>query len=483
MNRIFLFLMLASGFSYASPSFDCGKASTLTEKTICTDKIGLLKDQDSKLSDIYRKNLRVENSDLLKKSQQNWLRFRDKTCASDYELDNENCLHQLYGDRIDELENGIITFHIKASQLPYEIALGDLFKGKLIYSESEISKENEVFNNELSLHLIINERKADLWSVISESPDITDGTFNLNSISIYISKNNNIVLMVDSTETDNAMTSSGTYEINRYRYFVISKSREVFSQGELESGGGEERTSLNINWNQNEVLGLNVTSYRQRYDNFNYLLPVEFTNYEFNLDGNNWKKRRQELMMDLENDENVHKYMKIYQGIDSESMKKNKALLGSNESSSCIENNIDWSEVAQSLTYWMGITMKFDHKMSREQALYAIPKLFKYQQEHEFSKTQRALAIGLNFYRELIESTPQWKEKFDVIAREQDVNINTMTNIGFPSLNTNCSNNIVVTQYEYIKFNRWLYTFWLRRYMDGSYDSAKLIINHYATQD
>lgn len=483
MHRIFIFLILASGFSYASPSFDCSKASTLTEKTICTDEIGLLKDQDSQLSDIYRKELRVVNSDLLKKSQQNWLRFRDKTCASGYELDNENCLYQLYGDRIDELENGIITFHIKASQLPYEVALGDLFKGKLIYSASEISKENGVINKELILHLVINERKMKLWSVMSEKSDITDGTFNLNSISIYISKNNSIVLMVDSTENDNAMTSSGTYEINRYRYFLISGTGEVFFQGELESGGGEERTRLKINWNQNEVLGLNVTSYSQRYDNFNYLLPMKFTNYEFNPDGNNWKKRRQELTMDLENDENVYKYMKMYQEIDSESMKKNKALLGLNDSSSCIENTIDWSEVAQSLTYWMDIATKFDHKMSRDQDLYAIPKLFKYQQEHEFSKTQRALAVGLNFYRELIESTPQWKEKFDALAREQDVNVNTMTNIGFPSLNASCSNDIVVTRYEYIKFNRWLYTFWLRRFMDGSYDSAKLIISHYAAQD
>lgn len=483
MYRLFILLILSPGFSYASPSFDCTKASTVTEKAICADNIGFLRDQDSRLAELYRNKIKNGESDLLKKSQRDWLRFRDKTCASDYELDNENCLHALYGERINELENEIVSFHIRVFELPYEIEIGNLFKGKFVYVENEISGNDEISKFSSDLFLINNDgRKSNLWSAVSEKSD-TDGVdYNLKSVTIYIVKNN-VILKIDSSEINRAMTSSGSYEIDRSRYFTISSSGQSFFQGEIESGGGVERTYLSIDWSPDISIGLSVKAYSHRYDNFNYLIPVDFFDYEFNLTGESWKENAKKLNRDLENEKGVNKYLAIYQELDSRNFKRINRIKNTPDLPVCIENGIDWSEVAISLNYWLGIAMMTDFKMIRDQSLYAIPKLFNYKKEYNFSKSQKALAVGLNHYRELIESTPQWKEKFDALDKEQDVNINTMENIGFPSLNSDCSNNVVIPQYGYIKFNRWLYTFWLRRYLDGSYDSAKSIVKYYAAQD
>lgn len=483
MHRIFILLILSSGFSFAAPSFDCSKASTVTEKTICNDNIGLLQDQDSRLAEIYRNKIKNGEPDLLKKSQREWLKFRDKTCTSDYELDNENCLHTLYGERINELENEIVSFNIRAAELPYEIKIGNLFKGKFLYVEEEIPESDEISKLSSDLFLINDDgSKSNLWSAVSEKSESEGIDFRLKSVTVYVVKNN-VILKIDSSETNRAMTSSGSYEIDRSRYFTTSSSGQVFFQGEIEKGGGEERTYLSINWSPDISFGLSVKAYSHRYDNFNYLIPVDFFEYEFNSAGENWKKNLKKLNRDLENEKNVNKYLIIYQELDSRNFRKINNVKNTPELPACIENGIDWSEVAISLNYWLGIAMMTDFKMSRDQSLYAIPKLFNYKKEYSFSKSQKALALGLNYYRELIESTPQWKEKFDALAREQDVNINTMENIGFPSLNSDCSNNVVVPQYEYIKFNRWLYTFWLRRYLDGSYDSVKSIVKYYAVRD
>ncbi len=79
--------------------FNCKKANSLIEKTICTDK--LLADGDLLLSleyDKIQKNLSLR--DTLKSSQQKWLEVRNLECRSD---NLKECLIQKYRGRIIEL--------------------------------------------------------------------------------------------------------------------------------------------------------------------------------------------------------------------------------------------------------------------------------------------------------------------------------------------------------------------------------------------
>ena len=80
------------------PSFDCGKASTFSEKAICTDT--LLGELDGALAENYKYMLASDVGDGaradLKTTQKKWLEERNK-CA-----DNQ-CLENAYRKRIDEI--------------------------------------------------------------------------------------------------------------------------------------------------------------------------------------------------------------------------------------------------------------------------------------------------------------------------------------------------------------------------------------------
>ncbi len=91
------FLMLLSPASY-SASFDCDKASTETEKLICSDsKLGFM---DEDLTSVYASLMSTyppEERVSIKDGQRAWLSDRNKTCQS-----VEEC-RDVYSKRVDDL--------------------------------------------------------------------------------------------------------------------------------------------------------------------------------------------------------------------------------------------------------------------------------------------------------------------------------------------------------------------------------------------
>lgn len=104
-KKIIFILLMVSGFSpfiYAA-SFDCGKASTNIEKTICNDRT--LSELDYAMAYHYRSVLSLasvkERQDAIK-GQRKWLKYRNGECGK---ISNGNaCLSKLYSARIKELE-------------------------------------------------------------------------------------------------------------------------------------------------------------------------------------------------------------------------------------------------------------------------------------------------------------------------------------------------------------------------------------------
>ncbi len=83
-----------------SQSFDCQKAATAIERTICTD--GTLKQLDSELARNYRAAVRrivPEGSKALVATQRAWVSDRDRQCASGA----SECLAEKYRERNDLL--------------------------------------------------------------------------------------------------------------------------------------------------------------------------------------------------------------------------------------------------------------------------------------------------------------------------------------------------------------------------------------------
>lgn len=98
-----LILLFSSTIFAASAAFDCKKASTQTEKTICANED--LQEDDDKLNRLYKQlfSLSSDNQKTeLKKQQQQWLVDRNK-------ISDEGFLKTLYEARIQELKKSTNT--------------------------------------------------------------------------------------------------------------------------------------------------------------------------------------------------------------------------------------------------------------------------------------------------------------------------------------------------------------------------------------
>ncbi|MDR1080735.1 MAG: lysozyme inhibitor LprI family protein [Deltaproteobacteria bacterium] len=85
----------------AQPSFDCRKATSSVEITICNNSD--LSMRDGVMSDLYndaRNSPYIDRNDLLR-SQRAWWRKRENQCGRSRQA--VKCLEDLYSERIDEL--------------------------------------------------------------------------------------------------------------------------------------------------------------------------------------------------------------------------------------------------------------------------------------------------------------------------------------------------------------------------------------------
>lgn len=105
-----LFLFLFSAFAQAT-SFDCAKARTLQEKTICTDP--KLSAADDQMAAAYHKLLNAiptETRPEIREEQIAWLRFRPLRCSTAPRTSPapmSDCLAMLYRERTHDLENSL----------------------------------------------------------------------------------------------------------------------------------------------------------------------------------------------------------------------------------------------------------------------------------------------------------------------------------------------------------------------------------------
>lgn len=94
--RVFFLLIISTAVSWAT-SFDCMKASTQSERLICSDPY--LGGLDEELAAAYRKAYKeTDDRSKLKTEQVAWLKFRD-TCETSL------CIKELYETRIREIRN------------------------------------------------------------------------------------------------------------------------------------------------------------------------------------------------------------------------------------------------------------------------------------------------------------------------------------------------------------------------------------------
>lgn len=108
-----LAVMTASGVAAQGPSFDCAKASTPVERSICaSDRLSRL---DREMASVYaalRSQLGSVGRQRLLDAQRTWLAYRD-TCG-----DDEACLVERMSDRIAELRSESAPATAGSNQMP-----------------------------------------------------------------------------------------------------------------------------------------------------------------------------------------------------------------------------------------------------------------------------------------------------------------------------------------------------------------------------
>ncbi len=104
MKKIHLFALLLTFCAQLScaASFDCAKASTATEKLICSDtKLSAL---DEQLTAAYKTaSETATDKSALKTQQRDWLKQKRNACT------NVDCLTKTYQQRIDELNQSVVA--------------------------------------------------------------------------------------------------------------------------------------------------------------------------------------------------------------------------------------------------------------------------------------------------------------------------------------------------------------------------------------
>lgn len=129
-----LFILAVFQLSFGA-SFDCSRAGTLVEKTICSDQ--KLSEFDELLAVTYKEALaNTSNKSLLKVSQRDWLKSKRNLCQ------DTECIRQQYVLRILELSNTVKNFSISGRYERY-------YHGKPSAHPSDLSilelKDNRIY--------------------------------------------------------------------------------------------------------------------------------------------------------------------------------------------------------------------------------------------------------------------------------------------------------------------------------------------------
>jgi uncharacterized protein len=158
---------------FSGPSFDCAKAKTAGEQTICRD--AALSEADRKLDAAYRRlksTLTAASYATVQKSQRDWLAYVAKSCRADGPMPDDagdrstllSCLEDNYTDRAERLDAAKVA---KAGALALEPRMRTFTRARPDTEESDIypwmagGHEADAFNAYVAKALKLDQRRMD----------------------------------------------------------------------------------------------------------------------------------------------------------------------------------------------------------------------------------------------------------------------------------------------------------------------------------
>ena len=171
---------------FSGPSFDCAKAKSAGEETICRD--AALSEADRKLDAAYRRlksTMTAASFATVQKSQREWLAYVAKSCHADGPMPEDagdrstlqGCLTDNYVDRADRLEAAKVA---RAGMLALEPRMRTLTRARPDTEESDIypwmtgGREAEVFNAYVAKALKLDQRRMDDKDLFPFGDEVAD---------------------------------------------------------------------------------------------------------------------------------------------------------------------------------------------------------------------------------------------------------------------------------------------------------------------
>jgi uncharacterized protein len=461
-------MLIVSQSIYAAPSFDCTKTSGAVEEMICRSDSQVLQALDVSLGKAYstfRKSLPDGYRKLLLTSQRRWLARREVQCTYSGGL-QPNCLQNLYGERINELENGLIGFTVPVNELPWSVTDGE---GKTVrISQTEKKVISDEYDGEVTIQQVFVHTGERIDGMLhkGESGDRVNTT--IKTIRMLFTAENGQVLIVDPGQYFGPV--SHPMDIELLRYFIndrLAGSMErVDSEAvEIVMGGGSYYSSSTYHshllWHRDETSGALLLIETERMGNYSSGNGSIYRHaYIFNFEHSTITKQKEPYIeRDLEdgNRQRADRYVRMMNEI----------------MASVMERTAEDDKEHVSTDDLVSILNAMDGRViSWAQFIYAAKKLS--DRTGEIRVPDRLIHLGkiLLRYQRVIESTPNWEEKLKKISREaprrgthawdeyvQRLGFTDKYFIaeGFPALQTSELG------------DGWLYGFWLRRYLNGHF--------------
>jgi uncharacterized protein len=171
---------------FSGPSFDCAKAKSAGEQTICRD--AALSEADRKLDAAYRRlksTMSTASFATVQKSQRDWLAYVARSCRADGTMPNDagdrgtlqGCLNDNYADRAERLEAAEVA---KAGALALEPRMRTFTRAHPDTEESDIypwltgSREGDAFNAYIAKALRLDQHRMDDKDLFPFGEDVAD---------------------------------------------------------------------------------------------------------------------------------------------------------------------------------------------------------------------------------------------------------------------------------------------------------------------
>ena len=209
------------------PSFECDKAGTLIEKTICSNQN--LADLDNTMANLYKNALSgAVNPEEVKKEQRAWLKNNRNKCS------DAECLEQEYSNRIEVLNNSYKSKEVrKVETIGYGSRAG---MNVTVLSKKGLDTENAVIKTE---HTTENAIEFCREYVLNANKECIDDTLDT-KLNDYISANCKTGLFTDFS--GQTFEFQGKNNSNNDPEYLIYN----YGSGEIADGTSASGYSVNL---------------------------------------------------------------------------------------------------------------------------------------------------------------------------------------------------------------------------------------------